>query len=402
MYDNKTNVMDILDLFLKRYSYKFPKGYIDVNDETDRIILESIFNKLGLKINLNEQEASEEEIEKEIEDATSKEDLIKIIQDLDLSSNQLSRLKKIISNLNVTDSLNDFLQTVISEKNISKSEASKFENLVKEKGLESEFAEYFKNPVDFDLNVSNFTDLIPNIDKDALISIYKEMGPGIEQTVSIGPGEALFSILFKNVKKRESKGDLDVGDKNVELKASTGGSGAVIAKGYNRGEWSTTRRKGKFDEFIEGLDWENEELKQDAFNILDKRANWPLKFSIIYDFYTQEENFNKNKFLEGVKQTLNNIYSKSNWPSDGEYFKLESYFTDNDMNSENFRLDIAKELVKEYVDHEGFDGLLYSDQNGNLKYLEGDDIIDQIGKDIKSVGPSDDVPRLGYKVPKKK
>ena len=392
--------MNTVDLFLKRYSYKFPKGYVDINDKQDLVILESIFKKLDIDVNLNEQ--SEEEVEKEIEDATSKEDLIKIIQDLDLSTDQLSRLKKIISNLNVTDSLSNFLQTVISGKNISKSEASKFENLVKEKGLESEFVEYFKNPVDFDLGASNFTDLIPNINSDALVSMYKEMGPGIEQTVSIGPGEALFSILFKNVKKRQSKGDLDVGNKNVELKASTGGSGAVIAKGYNRGEWGTTRKKGKFDKFIEGLDWNNEESKQDAISILDKKANWPLNLALIYDFYTQEENSDKDKFIEGVRQILNNIYSKSSWPSDGTYFKLDSYFTDNDMDPERFRLDITRELVKEYVDHEGFDGLLFSDQNGNLKYLEGDDIIDQIGKDIKSVGPSDDVPRLMYKIPKKK
>ena len=63
--------------------------------------------------------------------------------------------------------------------------------------------------------------------------------------VSIGPGEILFSILFKNVKKRDSKGDLDIGDKNVEIKASIGGekfaeleksadAGAVVAKGYGR------------------------------------------------------------------------------------------------------------------------------------------------------------------------
>jgi hypothetical protein len=50
------------------------------------------------------------------------------------------------------------------------------------------------------------------------------------------------------------------------------------------------------------------------------------------------------------------------------------------------------------MDYEGFDGLLFSDKNGNITYLEGDNIIKGIGTSIKIAGPSDDVPRLSYKV----
>jgi hypothetical protein len=132
---------DIIDLFLKRYSYKFPKGYVDINDKQDLVILESIFKKLDLDINikkiLKEQKENEEEVEKEIEDASSKEDLIKIIQELDLTSEQISRLKKLIANINVTDSLSNALSKISSEKNISKSEVDKFENLIKDKGFVS-------------------------------------------------------------------------------------------------------------------------------------------------------------------------------------------------------------------------------------------------------------------------
>jgi hypothetical protein len=396
---------DIIDLFLKRYSYKFPKGYVDINDKQDLVILESIFKKLDLDINikkiLKEQKENEEEVEKEIEDASSKEDLIKIIQELDLTSEQISRLKKLIANINVTDSLSNALSKISSEKNISKSEVDKFENLIKDKGLELEFSKYFENPADLNLNVGNFTELVSEIGKEDLVDLYQKMAGTIEKTVSIGPGEVIFSILFKNVKKRESKGDLDVSGTNVELKASTGGAGAVIAKGYNRGEWSSTRKKGKFDEFVNKLNWGDNELKEDALAILDKKVNWPLKLSIIYDLYSQGEDFDKEDFVKGVLNILNNIYSKSSWPSGGNYFKLNSYFTDSNMDTERFRIDIAKELVNEYREHEGFDGLLFSDQNGNLKYLEGEEIINQIGKEIKSLGPSDDVPRLLYKVPKK-
>ena len=116
--------------------------------------------------------------------------------------------------------------------------------------IKKEFAEYIKNPSSLDLSKNSFTDQISNISSDKILALYREMGSAIVGNVSIGPGEILFSIFFSNVKKRDSKGDLDVGGKNVELKASTRGAGAVIAKGYNRGDWSTTKRKGRFDEFV--------------------------------------------------------------------------------------------------------------------------------------------------------
>ena len=43
--------MDALDLFFKKYSYKFPKGYPDLNDEQDILLLESLLEQI---IGLNE------------------------------------------------------------------------------------------------------------------------------------------------------------------------------------------------------------------------------------------------------------------------------------------------------------------------------------------------------------
>jgi hypothetical protein len=38
--------MDALDLFLKKYSYKFPKGYPDLGNKSDMILLESLLNEI--------------------------------------------------------------------------------------------------------------------------------------------------------------------------------------------------------------------------------------------------------------------------------------------------------------------------------------------------------------------
>jgi len=56
--------VDTLDLFLKKYSYKFPKGYPDMNNEQDILLMESILSELG--INLDEVKKSYNEIIKNL------------------------------------------------------------------------------------------------------------------------------------------------------------------------------------------------------------------------------------------------------------------------------------------------------------------------------------------------
>jgi len=50
--------MDVLDLFFKKFLYKFPKGYPDMNNEQDVLLLESILKEIGVKININEANLS--------------------------------------------------------------------------------------------------------------------------------------------------------------------------------------------------------------------------------------------------------------------------------------------------------------------------------------------------------
>ncbi len=46
--------MDSLDLFFQKYSYKFDKGYPDMNNEQDVLLLESLLNEFGVNIKINE------------------------------------------------------------------------------------------------------------------------------------------------------------------------------------------------------------------------------------------------------------------------------------------------------------------------------------------------------------
>tara|TARA_R110002020_G_scaffold238482_4_gene451030 strand:+ start:558 stop:1724 length:1167 start_codon:yes stop_codon:yes gene_type:complete len=50
--------MDVLDKFFIKYSYKFPKGYPDLKDKQDILLLESILEELDVNIKLNEANLS--------------------------------------------------------------------------------------------------------------------------------------------------------------------------------------------------------------------------------------------------------------------------------------------------------------------------------------------------------
>lgn len=58
--------MDIFDKFFKKYSYKFDKGYPDLNNDQDILLLESIFEKIGVPLKLSEALSVEAKEAKEI------------------------------------------------------------------------------------------------------------------------------------------------------------------------------------------------------------------------------------------------------------------------------------------------------------------------------------------------
>ena len=69
--------MDALDLFFKKFSYKFPKGYPDMKNEQDILLLESLVNKI-----LNEEIVLEKKLEwKDLSDETRKYYRLEVIAD---------------------------------------------------------------------------------------------------------------------------------------------------------------------------------------------------------------------------------------------------------------------------------------------------------------------------------
>jgi len=47
--------MDVLDKFFRKFAYKFDKGYPELREEKDILLLESLLNGLGVKVPLYEE-----------------------------------------------------------------------------------------------------------------------------------------------------------------------------------------------------------------------------------------------------------------------------------------------------------------------------------------------------------
>ena len=100
--------MDSLDLFFKRYSYKFPKGYPDMNNDQDILLLKSLLENLDLPkydIILINEAASD--IKNELLDAGfAEEDILiksgKQIRLLAKGNERKSTIDKLVSDLNYT------------------------------------------------------------------------------------------------------------------------------------------------------------------------------------------------------------------------------------------------------------------------------------------------------------
>jgi hypothetical protein len=57
--------MNVFDKFFKKFSYKFDKGYPDMNNDQDVLLLESLLNKLGIVTDLEETKLSPSELSKD-------------------------------------------------------------------------------------------------------------------------------------------------------------------------------------------------------------------------------------------------------------------------------------------------------------------------------------------------
>ena len=151
--------MDSLDIFFKKYAYKFPKGYPDLNDEQDINLLADLLESLDVKLNEVETQDFESFIQNKDLETKTKQNIVSLLTDEE---------KNLILS-KASDNINEIISFLNSNKPIS----SKLTNL-------------------------------------------KEGASGTSLT---GPGEIAIIVCSKSASKIKSGfGDVELGGKRYELK----------------------------------------------------------------------------------------------------------------------------------------------------------------------------------------
>jgi len=364
--------MDVFDKILKENSWRFPKGYPDMNDPSDKKFLFDIVEGYKYKI-------KEEEVEEDIEELRA--NLVSFIKNIS-NANELKQITKYTKNVGFGNSMKDHL----SSKNLSNKDILFFQSLLSDMGKTGEFSKIAENPPKFDITNPNYFDQIQGFSNSELISLYGDMKDSIQGTVSLGPGEAFLSVFFNNVSKAKDKGDLNIDGKEVELKSRTGASGALVVPSYVV--------RGKSAEYIQNLiklvdtlDLDKDQKEEIKNLITPKGTTWPFKVNTLYQ---SALNFGIDN-----KVIIEKISDKINfWYKNKLSMDISSYFTGKEFESDKFIVDLAKNLAKDYFEEHQFDGFMISDNKGNFKYYEGNSFINAIGTELTVQRPSDLVPRI--------
>ena len=211
--------MDTLDIFLKKYSYKFPKGYPNMNNEHDILLMEGILSELG--VDLQEQQL---DIEFPLDDEIKQ--LISTLDDYEVKKRILKMLKKankkedIYDEDEVKDSKNSILQILKDEKKLADNYANAIYRISLDLGEYKKLNAYLKNPTITILPESgNLEELFTPtfLSKDFITELIELYGR------STGKGEMALITFLKGCtarggKKEENTGDVKIGEKSIEIK----------------------------------------------------------------------------------------------------------------------------------------------------------------------------------------
>jgi hypothetical protein len=335
--------MDVLDLFLKKYSYKFPKGYPDMNNEQDILLMEGILSELGI----NEEDKQKEE----------KSDYDGEILNLLTTLSDDEAKKKVISYLNKInkkedkddDKLEAELEKQLKSKNINEEITEYITLLASKYNIIQPLKDYLESNKLLSLNDLGKDGNLYNIIKsntdfpEAFIKKIINYTPS-EGNKALGIGEIAL-VLFTNGEK-QVVGDIGFGNITVELK----GSGARFP-GNGRG------RSGDISSIYQDFakKYPNIELKT-------KESSLSVYISKILN---QDPNS-----LDFINKELNNLYPNS------ENIKIES--GDDIGIIKNI---IYKKYISSYVNsHKNNYYMLISKNTSDYNLYTPDELIDAVGK----------------------
>ena len=345
--------MDAFDKFLKNVSYKFDKGYPDGPEDIAKLF-EMVDNLVK---------------EEEKADGTvSKEEIIKVIQSEEFSPEQLKRILSSVSSIKFKEEIVNY----ISSK--GKGPASVAENIYNKMvstGDTPAYADYLKNMKDYSYlgDSGNLVEKFNFVSKE-LVDYITALEPSIGR-VSTGKGEILLSVMLNDVKDAVGGGDIQAGGKEIEVK----NKGAVPMG--QKAQFSTNTMETVYSDIEKDI---NPKLQTDISLKGYERKRPFNKLGLAFDQIAKEEPEMLSEFADSIQKAL-----QTNYPGlDFSNVRVSDFVNGNSFDWERLELALSKEVVKLYIESEGFEEVFFlNDQSKNYKRVSTDKLVGMLGSEIK-------------------
>lgn len=364
--------MDAFDKLLKNVSYKFDKGYPDGPEDMAKLF--EMVNNLV-----------------EAESKLTKNDLIKLIQDLDLDDEQITKLYNRTKNFTtyrpIKGTLTDKDYNPLVLKKFSKEIQDLIEDLPKNEV--DDFVKYLSEKdkqIDFPTTSRGnlFSTLAKTGVPDSVVKKVVYHTSQDEGKRGVGMGELGLSLIFKNVGSAKGKGDLSINGEEFEIK----GEGATLGDKPAKLEGVIGPKLAPF-----GIEIGNK------LTFKDKTYNKNSFAPLLADVYKDTDK--KEEFKSIIKDILvndNGLGAEA----------VDSLFNSIDFASpESIQTNIALMNFVRYAQKEGFSHFLAHDfgqggkGNGEYIYVKGSP--EEMAKQLKSAGakfeklsPNNLRPRIGF------
>ena len=381
--------MDIITKYLNNIAYKFPKGYPDMNDSKDKVMLNEIINNIikeeeiksldDLKVDVVLDPKQEED---EIED--KKDDLQNLLKTV-TDKKSKDKISLFIKNLEYIDKVNHYLD----KKNFDDIEEILVKAFIDRNNQYKIFYEYLPKMINYS-NLPSDGNLIKIMGKygfdekflsDLLKRDYQAGGKGV------GPGELFLVTLLKDtykggkgdvqIKAKDETGVIVAGGKEIEIKA-TGAQLSVFSRSdtfsNNFYKWLKKYNETYWGKFSEG------------------RVRVPYRLENLINSLSSDES---SKFLKDFIPYFSKIYSErvNIKPA------LDKAINNNKFDGSIFEIQMGKILASAYIAKENIEGFLFLDKNsGNFDTFSSNEVIDNIGDGKLEISAYSDMsPRLRLK-----
>jgi len=321
-----------LNELLVEWSYRTEKGYPDVGNPSDILILETILNELNLPTDilntLGEDDITNNEDETQVS-SHSKKDLLNLINNANLTNPQIQRLFKNISGFAHKDNILNYVNSKGFTANKFKTGDIAIETIfngISDSNID-EFVKYIKNPktlssIDVAGNFASQLGLSSTLVRDLI-----DIEPGSDAGGSnVGKIEVFLGLMFSDVDNNVSKGDLNWNGKNLEVKGTGGRLGQQSGRGSDNKETIENAARQLL----------SDEVLEEYLNYLPK-VKYSIVFSIKELYEVATSNGKSNNDVEKVIQAaLNRAFYDKGVAS--TYFNTPEDFTNIDK--------IKKNLIK--------------------------------------------------------